>query len=156
MKPEFQAELFRRYPKLFRKPGMRLFVPGTGDASLVDSTGPIDERGIECGDGWFAIVDRLSWVCEMEIEALDRQAVPMERWPRVVQIKEKIGTLRFYVLGPLSDSVREQIQLEHSDEGESARTCAGCGGPRKPRDGSSLNTDCNNCAAMQRARAPQA
>ena len=156
MKPELQAELFRRYPKLFRKPGMRLFAPGTGDAILVDSTGPIDERGIECGDGWFAIVDRLSCVCEMEIEALDRQAVPMERWPRAMQIKEKIGTLRFYVLGPLSDSVREQIRLELSDECESARTCASCGGPRKPSDGSSLNTDCDNCAAMQRVHESQA
>ena len=156
MKSEPQAALFWRYPKLFRKPGMRLFIPDTGAAYLVDSAGSIDERGIECGDGWIGIVDRLSCACEREIETMDRQGVPEECWPRVAQIKEKLGAIRFYVFGPLSDAVREQIGLEQSDKGESARTCASCGGPRKPRDGRLLNTDCDACSAIQRAHGPQA
>lgn len=147
MKLELQAELFRRYPKFFRKPGMRLFFPNTGDAYLHDGTAPIDERGIECGDGWFDILDRLSCACEKEIEAQILQGVAKECWPRVAQIKQKLGTMRFYVHGPLSDGLREQFRHEHSDDGESARTCEHCGAARKPRDGSLLNTYCDNCDA---------
>lgn len=135
MKPELQSELFGRYPILFRKPDNRLH----------DDTAPIDERGIECGDGWFAIVERLCDACEKEIETLVLQGMTKESWPRVAQIKEKLGTLRFYVHGPLSDDLREQINREHSDDGKSARTCERCGAPRKARDGSLLNTWCDRC-----------
>lgn len=145
MKLELQAELFRRYPKFFRKPGMRLFFPNTGDAYLHDATAPIDGRDIECGDGWFEIVDRLNSACEKEIEALNRQGVVKEGWPRVAQIKEKLGTLRYYVHGPLSDGLLEQINREHSDDGDSAHTCERCCAARSARDGSLLNTYCDNC-----------
>jgi hypothetical protein len=66
MKLELQCELFRRYPKLFRKPGKRLVDPeaiSMFDERLQDDKGPIDERGIECDDGWFDLVDRLSGAC---------------------------------------------------------------------------------------------
>jgi hypothetical protein len=107
MKPELQAELFRRYPKLFRKPGKLLH----------DHIAPIDERGIECGDGWFDVVDRLSRDGELEIETLISQGITPEHWPRVAQIKEKFGGLRFYVNGPLSDRLRAQIlQAEANEE----------------------------------------
>ncbi len=155
MNAALQAELFQRYPKLFRKPGKRLFVPETGDDYLVESAGSIDVNGIECADGWFAIVDRLSCACEREIESLEQQGVPAERWPRAAQIKEKLGTMRFYVFGPLSDALRELIGLEHSDGGESARTCASCGGPRKPSAGSLLITDCDDCASAQHSSGPK-
>lgn len=135
MKPEFQTELFGRYPRLFRKPGTRLH----------DDTAPIDQRGIECGDGWFHIVERLSRACEKEIEALVLQGITEENLPRVAQIKEKLGTLRFYVHGPLSDDLRQQINDESSDDGDSARTCERCGASRKARDGSLLNTYCDSC-----------
>ena len=146
MSPDLQAELFRRYLKLFRKPGLRLVCGEPGESRLVDSSGPIDEWGIECGDGWFVIVDRLSRACEQEIDLMVELGEPPEMWPRVVQIKEKLGTLRFYVLGTLSEGVREQIGLEHSDDGESARTCASCGGPRGPWNGSIVETVCDACA----------
>lgn len=147
MNLELQAKLFRRYPKFFRKPGMRLIFPNTGEAHLHDATAPIDERGIECGDGWFDIVDRLSAACEREIEAQILQRATKECWPRVAQIKEKLGTMRFYVHGPLSGDLRARITREHSDEGESARMCERCGAARKARDGNLLNTYCDNCDA---------
>lgn len=105
MKPELQAELFQRYPKLFRKPGKRLVDPeviSEFEDLLQDDNGPFDEYGIECGDGWFDLVDRLSAACESEIETLMAQSAPKECWPRNVQIKKKMGGLRFYVNGPLS------------------------------------------------------
>lgn len=35
--------------------------------------------------------------------------LPKECWPRIAQIKEKFGGLRFYVNGQLSDGLRELI-----------------------------------------------
>ena len=113
MKLELQAELYRRYPKFFRKPGKRFIGPETIPdlmERLQDDVAPFDERGIECGDGWFSIVDRLCGACESEIETLISQGVAQEYWPRVAQIKEKFGGLRFYVNGPLSSPLQALIQ----------------------------------------------
>jgi len=150
MKLELQAELFQRYPKFFRKPGLRLVNPeltAESEVALVDEAAPFDERGIECGDGWVALIDRLSGACEKEIEALIAQGVPKEGWPRVAQIKEKLGGLRFYVNGPLSHDLREQIlQTENI---ESLRTCERCGAPGKLRDGRLHRTCCDGCDAIE-------
>jgi hypothetical protein len=51
----------------------------------------------------------LSGACENEIEALVDQNVSQEYWPRVAQVKEKLGSLRFYVNGKLSAELREKI-----------------------------------------------
>lgn len=73
MTPELHAELIRRYPKFLREPGQRLVDPDPEDPSfsenhLEDDMGPYDEWGIECGDGWFALIDRLCQACEREID----------------------------------------------------------------------------------------
>lgn len=148
MQVELQAELLWRYPKFFRQPGNRLVDPDVISGlenRLLDDRAPFDERGIECGDGWFDLVDRLSRACENEIETLMAQGVPNERWPRIAQIKEKFGGLRFYVRGPLSDDLRAQIlQVENI---ESLRTCERCGTPGKLREGRWRYTYCDNCDA---------
>lgn len=94
MTPALHAELIRRYPKFFREPGKRLVEPDPEDPSssenhLEDDMGPYDEWGIECGDGWFALIDSLCQACEREIEGLIALGISNERWPRVAQIKEK-------------------------------------------------------------------
>lgn len=122
MKPDLQTALFCRYPQLFRKPGKRFIGPETIPdliERLQDDMAPFDERGLECGDEWFPLVDRLSQACELEIEALSFQGVPPECWPRIAQIKEKFGSLRFYVTGPLSDQLRAQILQAEANEGVS-------------------------------------
>ena len=148
MKVELQVELLRRYPKFFRQPGKRLIdldVMSELDNRLLDDRAPFDERGIECGDGWFDLVDRLSRSCENEIDTLMAQGVPHEGWPRIAQIKEKFGGLRFYVRGPLPEDLRAQIlQVENM---ESLRTCERCGAPGKLREDPWLRTYCDNCAA---------
>lgn len=117
MKHELQAELIRRYPKFFRKPGKRFIGPETiSDLKerLQDDMSPFDERGIESGDRWFSVVDRLCGACEGEIDTLISQGVVQEYWPRVAQIKEKLGGLRFYVNGPVSNPLRALIlQVEN-------------------------------------------
>ena len=148
MQVELQAELVRRYSKFFRQPGKRLLDPEVISElghRLVDDRAPFDERGIECGDGWFDLVDRLSRACENEIDTLKAQGVPKEGWPRIAQIKEKFGGLRFYVRGQLSEELRAQIlQAENI---ESLRTCERCGAPSKLREGRWRRTYCDNCIA---------
>jgi hypothetical protein len=97
MKLELQAELARRHPRLFRKPG-----PSDLETSF-------DKWGVECGDGWFALIDRIAGVCESEIEKLVLQGLPAEQWLRVVQIKEKNGSLKFRVLRNLAGATVGQI-----------------------------------------------
>lgn len=90
MKVELQAELLRRSPKFFRPPGKRLIGPDVISGlenQLLDDVAPFDEHGIECGDGWFDLVDRLSRACENEIDTLmahawsrgDGRALPRSR-----------------------------------------------------------------------------
>jgi len=134
MKFALQKELFRRYPALFRKPGSEC------------DTAPIDERGIECDDGWFDLIDRLCRACESEIETLNSHSVARNDWPRVAQIKEKFGTLRFYVQGQLSDALRTQILQAEAEE--SARTCESCGALGQLRTGQWIRTYCDPCEAQ--------
>ena len=156
MNPELQAELIRRYPRFFRKPGNRLIKQATStvEECFVDM-GPFDERGIECGDGWFAIVDRLCGACENEIAVLILQGVDKKYWPRVAQIKEKMGGLRLYVKGLISDQLRFQILQAEDDEGESYRTCKRCGAAGKLRYGSGKHTYCDGCEADLETRLRQ-
>jgi hypothetical protein len=122
MNTNLQMEIFRRYPNLFRKPGKRLLSSEIWpdldcDARLVDNLGPIDDRGIECGDEWFHLVNELSSACEDEIEALIAKGIPQEHWPRISQVKEKFGGLRFYVVGQLSERLRARIlQVESASK----------------------------------------
>lgn len=148
MKVELQTELFRCYPYAFRKPDKRWVasnVVGAEDDIVRNDTAPIDEHGIECGDGWFVIVNRLSSDCENEIKLLVSRDVDEMRWPRIAQVKEKLGGLRFYVRGQISDQLRLQILQAESDEGESFRICELCGAEGRLRVSSWMRTSCDNC-----------
>ncbi len=171
MKVDLQNELICRYPNFFRKPGKRLITalvtvqlniiwkgsiydkfavtPESGDdlrEYLRDDLGPFDQRGVECDDGWFAIIDRLSQSCEKEIDDLIAQGVAKESWLRIAQIKEKFGGLRFYIHGTVSDELRAQI--EHAEFVESFRICEQCGGPGEVRQSRRWShTFCDACEA---------
>jgi hypothetical protein len=89
------------------------------------------ECGAECGDGWSGIVDRLL----TDLRELGWKG-------RVAQVKEKLGTLRFYVTGVQWDERYHRISAA---EEESARTCEYCGAPGKLRHGGWLKTLCDHC-----------
>ena len=80
MRLAFQAELFKRYPNAFRPP--------VADAVGDEQATVIDQRGVECGDGWFNLVDRMARATEREIERLIDAGVGQTEWPRIAQIKE--------------------------------------------------------------------
>jgi hypothetical protein len=74
--------------------------------------------GFAHGDGWFDLVWQL---CE-QIEQVVDQGQPFE----VCQVKEKMGGLHFYTMGPCPDEVERLIDVAGE---ESVRTCEVCGQP---------------------------
>lgn len=92
-----------------------------------------------CGDGWFEIIDELSKNLEPlieEIEGLD------EVWmPYVTDVKEKWGTLRFY----MSCETDKMSKFIREAELKSKVTCEACGSPGKIRGGHWIVTLCDKC-----------
>jgi len=99
MKNELQQQLIDKYPKIFQIDENRRLEP-------------FPMFGIECGDGWYDLLDRLCGLIQNHIDWRNKQRdmflknnphnveIP-EEIPQVTvsQIKEKFGTLRFYYDG---------------------------------------------------------
>lgn len=116
MTPELETKLRERYPKIF-----------------VD--GPLLYR-LHIGDGWFTLVDTLA---EYLQSMTDQHFDPLPQ-PKAVQVKEKLGGLRF-VIHPVG--VPEQRGAIKYAEALSLRTCDQCGAPgRLVRPGAVLMTRC--------------
>lgn len=122
--------LYQNYPELFQ-----------------GRTRPITESlmgfGPECGDGWCDLIDGL---CH-DLMALCRK----HDWPvpEVVQVKEKLGGLRFYLRSGhpmLFDRIAEA-------EEASLETCEVCGGAGQIGvRGCYMCVRCTTCAASEDAR----
>jgi hypothetical protein len=145
MTPEKQQILFDRYPTLFA------YARKESQHSIA--------LGITCNDGWFDLIDTLCATLDrLVVDRTQRRAqagLPEEANNiRVVQIKEKFGSLRFYVAGvPASgdepNAVYTAIWLA---ETLSSRICESCGAPAK-LDGEHgwWRTECGPCQARRRA-----
>lgn len=113
MTPEFDSMLRTRHPRIFDT---------TGDVEQR----PFTTRGVECADGWFDLIDALCESLQMATDyAGDHQVV-------AVQVKEKMGGLRFYVSNA-SDRQRGMIDMATA---MSSRLCEQCGGPGQTVDAS--------------------
>ena len=96
------------------------------------------------GDSWYGI----RWSVGHPLVAIDvliRWAKvelgfcsPPPYWPRVSQIKEKYGTLRFY----LTSGTDKMYKIVELAERKSARTCEACGKPGKLRGRGWVYTAC--------------
>lgn len=78
MKPELQNKLMRKYPKIFRQANL-----SPQETCMC--------WGIECGNGWYNIIDDLCGFIQCTVDNGNCEQV------EAVQVKEKFGTLRFYV-----------------------------------------------------------
>lgn len=76
--------------------------------------------GFECGDGWFNIINELS----DKIEALNNTPEFEETPIEAVQVKEKYGSLRFYVDWVTPENVYDWIE---ETEKASETICEACG-----------------------------
>lgn len=123
MKDELQNQLVEKYPKIF-------------EVSEEQRLLPFPMFGIECGNGWYNILNALCFQIQEHIDWANKQRnfllennphnlrIPDEV-PQVVveQVKEKFGTLRFYVRG--GDKYTDgMIRMA---EAMSAATCEVCG-----------------------------
>lgn len=132
MSPDKDADLCARYPLIFKN-----------RFASMDRTAMC--WGFDCGDGWYEIIDTLCAVIQNHVNnySIIRNGV-VEKPHQVVasQVKEKYGTLRFYV-DYADDYVRGAIALaEHL----SARTCETCGAAGKLRGDFWLSTRCDEHA----------
>lgn len=109
MSPELDKKLCEKYPALFR-----------------DRYASVQEScmawGFDVGDGWYDIIEKL---CQVIMEIADRDGLD----PFATQVKEKFGTLRFYISGA-NDEIynaidRAEMLTEH--------TCEKCGKPGQMR-----------------------
>ncbi|MBA3857952.1 MAG: hypothetical protein C0507_13695 [Cyanobacteria bacterium PR.3.49] len=84
-----------------------------------------------------------------EVEAIIVAMPEKERKKfRVKQVKEKFGTLRFY-MGVAHDAIRAAIDRA---EQESAQTCEDCGKPGKVRSGGWISVLCDEHEAERKKK----
>lgn len=123
MREDLQAKLFAKYPQIFAQKDL--------DMQQTNMC-----WGIDCGDGWYTILDTLCGQIQNHLDWKNKQGryskyvgtiVESELVPQVEaeQVKEKFGGLRFYYVGG-DDYVRGAVDLA---EGLSLRTCEVCGSP---------------------------
>jgi len=122
MKPELQKKLLEKYPKIF----VQKSLPPSQSLMCF---------GIECGDGWFNLIDRLCAYLQWGIDKEDELQI------EAVQVKEKFGGLRFYI-GGASDKQHEVISFA---EYLSNSICEWCGRPGKQEGGGWVITLCKDC-----------
>lgn len=118
----FENKLKISFPNIYRI---------LGEKSLY----PISMFGVECGKGWESLIYELSAKLESLIMKLPKEE---RESSYVVQIKEKYGSLRFY----MSCETDEMFNLITQAEEESENTCEICGAPGKINGAGWLSCRC--------------
>lgn len=127
MKQDFDDRLVRTFPLLYKD--------RTADASVTCMC-----WGFECRDGWYDILWRLSSRLEPLVsEWISQNPELADAHPRASQVKEKHGTLRFY----MTFETEAMSSLIDAAEQESGVTCDVCGQPGVLRGTSWLYTACD-------------
>jgi hypothetical protein len=103
MSPDKDAKLRADYPHVFQKP-------------------LLNNDPICCRDGWYPLLDDLCRTLNRIIGFMPEAERPMYA---AVQVKEKFGTLRFYLRGHAHDSAAEQW-IRRAEQA-SATVCDVCG-----------------------------
>ena len=119
MSPTLTLQLVGRHPTLLSLPNGSV----------------IAQRGIECSDGWYGLIDKT--LSEIEGRRVSVDSSP----PAITQIKEKFGLLRVYTM-PSDEPIRAILDAA---EQASATCCEQCG-----REGKLVATPfsqvrCENC-----------
>ena len=125
MKKELELKLVKNYPNLFK-----------------DYKGDPRETamwwGFECCDGWYDLIDELS----KKLEPLGVVAM---------QVKEKLGGLRFYIGAVDNDIADEVFQYISEAEAKSYEICELCGKPGKVNRQGWIQVRCTECNLKQGA-----
>jgi len=84
--------------------------------------------GFECGDGWFDLI----WALSQKIEDASRASglePHSDEWLEAIQVKQKFGSLRFYLKNPYVAMAEEVAALIREAGAISAKTCEIYGNP---------------------------
>jgi len=121
MKEELDKKLVKTFPNLYRDRNANMSVTAM------------------CwgfpGDGWFPLIWDVSKKLEKIIVAMPEED---RKNFRASQVKEKFGTLRFY----MSAETDEMSDLINEAENKSCKTCEWCGMPGKATSGGWVKTLC--------------
>jgi hypothetical protein len=132
--PEKDAALCKDFPHLF----------GDRNAPMTQSAMC---WGFECSEGWYDIIRSAAEKLEPIIVKMIDDAIKEKNFealdyiPTTSQLKEKFGTLRWY----LTSSTREMDEIVRKAEKESAKTCEQCGNKGKLRGTGWYFTMCAKC-----------
>lgn len=96
--------------------------------------------GFECDNGWYSIIKRAAERLEPLVIIAKREDSTGWKYGyyHASQVKEKYGTLRFY----LSSATDEMYAIAAEAEKQSAKTCEQCGKPGRLRGRDWLYTAC--------------
>jgi hypothetical protein len=149
MKLELEHQLVSNYPNLFKQYG--------GD--------PKDTClafGIECGDGWYHLIDTLCGAIQSEVDWINRLWPELDFSCSAVQVKEKLGELRFYYeffyktdlpdekMKVLTGSMDRIAGMTFLAENMSETICESCGGKCELEDAPFPRAECDACATLRR------
>jgi hypothetical protein len=148
MKTELEQDLVSKYPILFSD--------YRGDPKQTCLA-----FGMECGDGWFDIIERLCRLIQSEVDFVNRTCTENAKYRcRADQVKEKYGTLRFYCsfyyAGSLSDATMQILHrsmdrisgMIQMAESMSALICEHCGDRGKIGQEVYPRTLCDACDTL--------
>ena len=124
MKSELEDKLFTEYPLLF--------------PSRTNIQSSCMGFGFECGDGWYSLIDSLCLSIQNYVSSNKKPQ------PVVVQVKEKFGTLRFYIEGS-DDLIDGMIWFAETLSG---RICELCGRPGSVNKSGWLACRCAGCRVL--------
>ena len=130
MSPEKTKILQEKYPKIF----------GEKD----NKEEPYGLYGLECGDGWFDLIDSLCKHIQHHVDWKIKNLPEEEREGFQVvatQIKEKFGSLRYYYDGG-DDYIHGLVSMA---EGMSSKICETCGEKATVRTNGWIKNICNSC-----------
>ena len=135
------------------------------EANHLDSLeNPFSVYGFECGDGWFSLLKELSSELTLLIESTPVKCINCDQevhqhnstecerysptWPHAVQVKEKFGSLRFYMEGAVSPAMYSVIDAFESSSLTICEACGSLGELRKTMGWWAVR--CDVCAKKER------
>lgn len=134
-------ELAKRHPDLFQKSIDFEFSIGNGWYGIIDTLcGMISYRVENAKSRLKYAMENPEATFNKPIAELEQDVIDaLAELPEIVQVKEKFGTLRFYVHG----GTTEMSNYIDFAEAMTAHVCEKCGAPGKSRSGSWVKVLCN-------------
>lgn len=128
MKKELEEKLFSRYPKIFRQKDL-----------------PVNQTamcwGIETGDGWYWLIDKLCCAIQFLIDSNKVKTIPQVE---AIQVKEKFGGLRFYYSGG-DNRIGDIVDFVASLSYHICEVCGSTGDDVSQSKDGWITTLCNKC-----------